>query len=505
MSSRALFVAPLLLLALIVPSAAVSSAEAELAGNSPNMTHVLNFPHKVRTLEGANGVGGTDIEFVTLPVQVDVDAEGNPIIEDHDFALAGTYRNGLQIIDITDPTQPTTASVYDCVVQQGDVQVFERGGRTYAAYTHDTGYTANITSTCYKEARLLKRPNGTPLFNNTANGSYGTFVVDITNPYTPTTVSFFNEPRGSHNVTVAPGGRYFYNSNSDVGNAAAGEIEVWDLGDFNNPTKVATLLLSGLSSHDITFNATGTRAYSAAVTHTLVLDTTNLAAPTIVGRIFDPAINIHHQSDPVTLKDETTGLERTFLIITDEIAGAAGNAACPGGGLHVYDITGDLEKAPVKVGFWNIPSVRQTTGPLDRCTSHVLRLHPQQKIMTIAWYNAGVRVVDISGLIGVSAGAAETDGNVGVGMQEIGYAWFANGESWSAKTNRIEPDGSFYLYSNDQKRGLDVFRFNGAAPASAEGGTWLTPAQALARARAMGVQRDAQTGPFCMYQGLTTG
>jgi hypothetical protein len=263
-------------------------------------------------------------------------------------------------------------------------------------------------------------------------------------------------------------------------------------------------MTSGLSSHDITFNQTGTRAYSAAVTHTLVLDTTNLASPTIIGRIFDPAINIHHQSDPVTMKDKTTGLERTFLVITDEIAGAAGNAACPGGGLHVYDITGDLEKTPVKVGFWNIPSVRNTTGALDRCTSHVLRMHPKEKIMTIAWYNGGVRVVDISGLMGISVGAVEANGNVGAGMKEIAYAWFANGESWSAKTNRIEPDGSFYLYSNDQDRGLDIFRFKADAPAATEGGTWLTPSQALARARAMGVQQDTQTGPFCVYQGSLT-
>jgi hypothetical protein len=101
----------------------------------------------------------------------------------------------------------------------------------------------------------------------------------------------------------------------------------------------------------------------------------------------DPSINIAHQSDPVTVDDPILG-ERTFLVITDELAGAAGNAACPGGGLHVYDITGSLETNPVKVGVWNMPEVRPAVDNLS-CTAHVLRLYPEQGLMTIAWYDAG--------------------------------------------------------------------------------------------------------------------
>jgi hypothetical protein len=331
----------------------------------------------------------------------------------------------------------------------------------------------------------------------------GTFVVDITDPYAPTTVSFISELRGSHNQTVAPGGRYLYNSNSDL-TRLPGTIEVFDISDFRNPRKVHTLVLeTGLNSHDITFNETGTRAYSAAVTHTLVLDTTDLAVPEIIGRIVDPTINIHHQSDPVTLADPTTGLTHSFLVVTDELAGAAGNAVCPGGGLHVYDITGHLERAPVKVGAWFMPDIRPTGTDNLTCTSHVLRMYPEERLMTIAWYNAGVRVVDISGLVGVSAGIDETVGNVGPGMREIGYAYFPNSDTWSVKTNRIEPDGSFFFYGNDLNRGLDVYRFDAGAEASSQGGTWATPDQALARARELNVTATSgATGPWCLWRGL---
>jgi hypothetical protein len=485
---------------------------AEEGTHSPNVSHILNLPHKFRSLDGREGGGGTDIEFVTLRV-VKRDSSGQPICKmregaclrdrrgnviyqtwSRDYALAGSYDFGLQIVDITKPTAPFTVAVYDCVVRQGDVQVFRRGARTYVTYTHDDPYTPNTTSTCYQEAAALG------LFGPGVNRA-GTFVVDITDPYDPTTVSFVSEPRGSHNQTVAPGGRYLYNSNSDL-NTKNFQIEVWDIADFSNPRKVYTLNTeTGLSSHDITFNQDGTRAYSAAITHTLVLDTTNQAQPKIIGRIVDPAINIHHQSDPVTMNDPVLG-ERTFLVITDELAGAAGNAACPGGGLHVYDITGARETNPVKVGVWNMPEVRPATDNLT-CTSHVLRMYPAHGLMTIAWYDAGVRVVDISGLAGISVGVDEGGGNVGVGMKELGYYYFENADTWSVKTNRIEPDGSFYMYGNDLNRGLDVYRFDASAPAAARTGTWFTPQEYVAHAQATGILgATAGQGPYCVYRGV---
>ena len=482
-----------LLVGLIAVPFGGAPAVAEEGTHSPNMTHVKNLPYP-RPSYSTIANGGTDIEFVTFSEKRKT-RDGQTVWVDREYALAGSYDNGLQIVDITNPENARIVGRYDCGVRQGDVQVFTRGKRTYVAYTHDDPYTARTQSRCYQEAAALG------LFGPGVNPA-GTFVADITNPASPTTVSFLSEPRGSHNQTVAPGGRYFYNSNSDIG-ARNPQIEVWDMADFGNPRRVYVLnTVTGLSSHDITFNEDGTRAYSAAVTHTLVLDTTNQARPEIIGRILDPSVNIHHQSDPVTLTDENTGLTRTFLVVTDELAGAAGNAVCPGGGLHIYDITGSLERTPLKVGFWNMPEIQPAVDNLT-CTSHVLRMYPEQKLMTIAWYNAGVRVVDISGLMGVSVGVDESIGNVGMGMREIGYYYFPNSDTWSVKTNKIEKDGSFYLYGNDLERGLDVYRFDAGAPAATDGGTWLTAEQSLRTAALNRSSADGATGPYCLYRGLS--
>ena len=57
------------------------------------------------------------------------------------------------------------------------------------------------------------------------------------------------------------------------------------------------------------------------------------------------------------------------------------------------------------------------------------------------------------------------------------------------------------MYGNDISRGFDVYRFDGAAAASASEGTWMTPAQAetyLLGRRAAPPGGGAQTSFFCL-------
>ena len=98
--------------------------------------------------------------------------------------------------------------------------------------------------------------------------------------------------------------------------------------------------------------------------------------------------------------------ERNFLIAEDEFAGAAGGPVCPSGGFHVYEITGDLEKAPEKVGYWNIDDAGFSGNPEGTCTAHVFRVHQREQLLTAAFYNGGVRVVDLSGPRRASRSAA---------------------------------------------------------------------------------------------------
>ena len=442
-------------LAAVAPVLAAPAVSAHQAGDLPTNTRgvqvetegegmAMEFVANLQYNDSGEAQNGSDIEFMRLGKK--------------EYALAGTLREGLQIIDITTPRKPKRVAVYDCAISQGDIQVWARRGRVLASYTADgTVGAAGAASRCGRDLEL-------------SAGDAGTVIVDLTKPRKPQTVSFLPVGAGSHNMTIHPSGKYLYNSNSDL--LTAGVSPFITIYDISAPTKprfvqdfeipfVPTSL--GSESHDITFSADGSRAYSAALSQTLVMDTTDPADPEIIGQIVDPTVNVAHQADPVTMKD-SDGVERTILVVTDERAGAAASVECPGGGLHLYDITGDLETAPAKIGAWFAPAFSVQDGAT--CTSHVLRIYPRQKLMTIAWYAQGVRVIDLSGLADAAADPLANPLSIafgdGVGMTEVGYYTMADSDSWSFKTNKIKRNGSFYGYSNDLVRGFDVFRYDGS-------------------------------------------
>ncbi|HEX9891165.1 MAG TPA: S8 family serine peptidase, partial [Actinomycetota bacterium] len=181
-------------------------------------------------------------------------------------------------------------------------------------------------------------------------------------------------------------------------------------------------------------NAAGTRAYTASISHSDILDTTDPRSPVLISTIHDPAINIHHDA-------QATPDGRT-LIIGDELAGAAAGPQCPGGGLHFYDITD--EASPQKTGVFFAHVTRSLT---NLCTAHVFRIEPDGKSLVIGWYNGGTRVVDISDPTGI--GPAEIGYMVPSGLG--GNAAVAN--SWASKQYKG------YIYSNDRARGLDIMQW----------------------------------------------
>lgn len=473
---RVLLYAAFALLALPASAAAQGTAT-----HSTNLQHLQNIPYDQRNADGQANYG-TDLEFAT--------------IRGREYSVAGSYENGMQIVDITRPAQSRIVGEYDCDILQGDVQVFtqeQRPGRTFAAYTADA--FGNEGSACYQQAEAI----GFDAIDETrtpgARGKQGTFIADITAPRNPRTVSFVEVPQGSHNQTVHPSGDYLYNSNADLITSFQPAIEVFDIRKLDRPKKIAEVALPprpglGTESHDITFNEDGTRGYSAALSQGIILNTEDPANPSVLTSFLDPAINVWHQSDPVTIGD------REFLLVEDEFAGAAGGPVCPSGGFHIYEITGEMELDPQKVGYWNIDDARPTTGADQTCTAHVFDIHEEEQVMTVAYYNGGVRVVDLSSLEGISLGDTDL---VGEGPKQIGFYRFDDSDTWSAKAPRIEDDGSFHMFGNDIARGFDVYRFTGAQDSSVPAGSMMTPTQAAVRLGALERPKLSAANPlFCM-------
>lgn len=485
-SLLAFVLAPLLL---FMPSA---SATHNTDRHSANMSLVKNLRYQLRN--GGTAQRGADIEFRRL---------GSP---PRWYALAGTYFNGLQIVDIAWPPRAQIVGVYDCAIQQGDVQVFSHPnypGRTFVTYTSDTTPTNIPTATllnsaCYREAAAL----GFTVTKADGTAANGTFIADITDPRNPFTVSFINIPKGSHNQTVHPSGLYLYNSNSDLitmtNPSAPPAIEIFDITDVYAPRFVRNLVLPvrpGLASesHDITFTPDGRRAYSAAISQTHIINTEDPTNPSIITSIFDPSVNVSHGAEPYTTTDPILGTKK-FLIVGDEFAGAIGTGQCPNGGLHIYDITN--EQQPDKVGFWVLEEAGPTATPTDSCTAHMFMIHPEHEIMTIAFYNGGVRVVDLSAIAGLAVG------DTGAALKEIGFYRVMTTpavNSWAAKTPFIdERSGDFWLYSNDIRRGLDIYHFDadGKNNFSVPPGQNMSPSEAESFMSTFGLLPPSETNPL---------
>ena len=221
------------------------------------------------------------------------------------------------------------------------------------------------------------------------------------------TVSFVEITQGAHQ-SVHPSGNYLYNSNSDLMTSFQPAIEIFDIRNFAAPVKTAELALpTGLARHRVArhqlLGGRQARARRALAGRRDRHD--EPGSPSVITSFLDPSINVWHQMNPYTTTD-ASGRTREFLIAEDEVAGAAGKPVCPSGGFHVYEITGDLEKAPEKVGYWNIDDAG-FSGTRGTCTAHVFRIHEREQVMTAAFYNGGVRVIDISGLSGISLGGSQ--------------------------------------------------------------------------------------------------
>jgi hypothetical protein len=64
-------------------------------------------------------------------------------------------------------------------------------------------------------------------------------------------------------------------------------------------------------------------------------------------------------------------------------------------------------------------------------------------------------------------------------MKEIGSYRMPDADTWAAKTPRIDRrTGDFHLYGNDLQRGLDIYRFNGAAAKPKSRGRWMSAEEA---------------------------
>ena len=459
---------------------------ATIAASAAIAPPALSATPSLKAVANLKWTGGTDLELVK--------------IKGRRYVVAGAQNNynptssaGLRVVDVTNPARPKVAGFLPCNTSQNDIQV--RGTLAFLAVDFNQKSDMEGRPDCFSQLGDMAPARGV-------------VVVDIADPKRPRSVGFVKIATGAHNTTAHPTRPLLYVSESELGAPNPDSVQPMYIVDVSKPKApkiVKTFSLGpGTSPHDITFNAKGTRAYVAAgfTGAAYVLDTSAPTEPKVLSRIYDPAVNFAHQADPTP--------DGKFLLLTDELVGAEGNMYCPGGGVHVWDLSN--EAAPVKVGAYFIPESFASTEPgprpnpvgagprIFRCTAHVMRIAPDGKTLVMGWYSQGVQVLDLSGLPGVSVGANGTD--AGMGIKRIA-SWTVKGaDTWSAKI-----DDRGYVYTGDTQRGMDVLKLDRPkGKAAVSPGVWLTPQQALFR----GLRDKASQDPdkrtyFCFERATRLG
>jgi hypothetical protein len=363
---------------------------APLKGEGEGLRLVANIPY----------AGGTDMEFIERGRR--------------DYAIAGDAPLGdgpgaIRIIDITRPSKPRVVSTLKCSLYQADIQI-----------SHD-------------EKTLIVAADSIEQGSCLANGKTGFMTIDIRKPTKPRLLGFAEIPDGSHNTTAHPTKPFVYNSDSELG--GPGEIQIWSIRKPARPKLVNTVPSVPHSPHDVGFNKKGNLAVTAAISHFDVWDTSNPANPTLIFTGQCPGCSITHDA-----KFTPNG---KGIVIGDEGGGGA-PYPCPGGALYFYSWNGS---AAILQGAYEPDQFVTTSAGPGGCTSHVFDFDDSGKHISISWYTAGTRYLDVSNYTGLTVGA---NGN---GVTELGWFIPKGGNSWSSKIHEGR-----WIFSNDINRGFDVYR-----------------------------------------------
>ncbi|MFT5223325.1 MAG: hypothetical protein ACI867_001640 [Glaciecola sp.] len=382
------------------------------------------------------GSDGTDIEFTSRELTTWKNPDGKlvelAVPATRHFAVVGNQREGANIVDITTPDAPYVVSQIPCSLSQGDPQI-SPDGMIAAIGGQGSGDCS------YRDA------SGEEMAYQA-----GSALIDLSNIYEPVVVgNAVNSSGGSHNNTIHPSGDYLYISSSSIGQTT--NIPIFDISDPTNPIEVARYTDLGSSPHDVRFSADGTRAYLAAVTDIKILDTSDPTDPSLIAIFKSPGEEIVH--------DTLLSPDGNFLFVGDEAGGGA-PYACPGGAIHVWDIT--EETVPVYLGqtyagvgpVTNRPVDAPAAGTVTSCTSHVMELNPNGTSLTIGWYGGGTRVFDFSDL---TQGPTPVFGygENGVGLVETGHIVPDGASTWSAK--QYAPLAG-YIFADDLNLGFYVVK-----------------------------------------------
>jgi hypothetical protein len=329
--------------------------------------------------------------------------------------------NGTSILDVADPADPklvwhipneedrnsrSVSVVYDYKFDGSGRDYLIRNSEILTEGETGKGLKYQIFDITTRDSdpskiSLVAEITGTPE-NSCGRGCGGPFILR------------------AHKGWWSPETGYFYAASGEPGFRNV-VIQIFDLKDPRAPKFVGRAWLPGLKdgepgyegqySHHPVVDEANKRIYVGyrnAGGQVASFDITNPAQPTLVWSMdLNPPFRGPHTVSPIVYDQVPnfgkSALPRTYAFVVDEANGAPDTAPCPEGvrpGSYMIDITN--ESKPMLVSVWQVPVGDFCTkggrfGPhqsADTVNGTINRF--ADKIAWVAYFNAGIRVVDLS-------------------------------------------------------------------------------------------------------------
>jgi hypothetical protein len=420
-------------------TSAMDDSAATLASGevskSRNMQHIANLP-KTGAFAGESNFG-SDLAF-----------QGK-------YAYQGNYA-GIQVTDISDPSNPRVVSQIDCPGPQNDVSVY---GNLLFASVDSSRNKPECEDNVFQTATR-------------ADSWEGIRIFDIADPAAPTYITAVETDCGSHTHTLLPdeaNGRALLYVSSYSPNASFPDcqpphdkISVVEV-PLANPASASVInepvlfpdggAPSGTGRatdgcHDITVYPSLGLAAGACTGQGSILDISDPVNPKEIARISDPNFAFWHSA--------TFSNDGSKVIFTDELGGG-GQATCnptigpERGADAIYDISDPTK--PVFQSYFKIPRTQSNT---ENCVAHNGNVLPVagRDLFVQSWYQGGTSIIDFTDATNPVEIAHFERGPISEQRLVLGGTWssyFYNG----------------FIYSNDIQEGLDVFKFSDRRAATA--------------------------------------
>ncbi|MDH6097941.1 Ig-like domain-containing protein [Anabaenopsis sp. FSS-46] len=223
-----------------------------------------------------------------------------------DYAYVADYESGLQIINITNPSNPSLTGSYNTPDFALGVQVV--GNYAYVADGESGLQIINITNPSSPTLiGSFDTPNfalGVQVVGNyayVADGESGLQIINITNPSSPTLIGSFDTPGSAEGVQVV--GNYAYVADGESG------LQIINITNPSSPTLTASYNTPGLA---FSVQVVGNYAYVADDDSGLqIINITNPSNPTLTKnyQTADFALGVQVVGDYAYVADGLSGLQ----------------------------------------------------------------------------------------------------------------------------------------------------------------------------------------------------